>query len=235
MAPNMQTAIRKIWYVGAKGDQPQGETAFKELTGIAWRTGDVYDIPAAIASQMLAHPDIFSDKSPEERARIAAEARARAAREQAAAQAGSSGAGIAAVLGSLPPGTSITLPDGRVITVSTGPAPAGSLDGAHTSALAQRLAAATGAQNEDGNPTAPLSAAVGDITGAAGAPAAGFGDADEKVTETVTSTTVDPEISLAPGATVAPAATAAQAATPAPTPKPRTPAAPAAAKNAGGR
>lgn len=199
MAPNMQTAIRKIWYVGAKGDQPQGETAFKELTGIAWRTGDVYDIPAAIASQMLAHPDVFSDKSPEERARIAAEARARAAREQAAAQAGSSGAGIGAVLASLPPGTSITLPDGRVITVSTGPAPAGSLEGAHTSALAQRLAAATGAQNEDGNPTTSLisSDSAEDSSGI-------FGQDDGKVEETTVDATADASsISLAPGATVA--------------------------------
>lgn len=212
MAPAQnQPATRRIWYVGLKGEQPAGETAFSHLTGISWRSGDVHDIPSAIASQMLAHPDVFSDKSPEEREALAKEARARALQEQA--QQASPAGGLAAILGVLPAGTTINLPDGRVLSVSAGSAPAaaggvaGSLEGAHTSSMAARLAAATGANNEEGAPTTSLTGQVGDATGGA------FGGDDTRVQETQvgggTNVTAD-SMSLAPGGTVAAAAGQAQ-------------------------
>jgi hypothetical protein len=204
MAPTQSNQLtRRIWYVGLKGQTAQGETAFSHLTGVVWRDGDVHDIPSGVASQMLAHPDVFSDKSPEERAAIAEEARQRAAAEDAKRSAAPA-IDMAALLASLPPGASIQLADGRVLSMSAGPAPEpGSLAGAHTSPMAQRLAAATGAVNEDGSPTTRLEQQVGDATGA------GFGGGDALVQETKVGGGEDAGagISLAPGGKVAPAPT----------------------------
>ena len=47
----------KIKYVGAKVD---GERAFKEKTGIEWFPGDVKDVSAEHAAEMLRHPDVFA-------------------------------------------------------------------------------------------------------------------------------------------------------------------------------
>jgi hypothetical protein len=227
MAPAQnQQLTRRIWYVGLKGDHPQGETAFSHLTSIVWRTGDVHDIPSGIASQMLAHPDVFSDKSPEERAALAEEARQHALQEQQAQQQAGAGLNLESLLSVLPPGASITLADGRVLSVSAaaGPAPVpGSLEGAHASSMAARLAGHTGATNEDGQPTTKLEQQVGDATGA------GFGGSDQRVQETRVGGDANAQdgINLAPGAKVAPAATQAPAQAPAPTPAPKAAPAPA--------
>lgn len=49
--------MTKLKYVGLKLD---GERAFKEKTGIEWFPGTVEDVPAALATDMLKHPDVFA-------------------------------------------------------------------------------------------------------------------------------------------------------------------------------
>lgn len=49
--------MTKLKYVGAKTD---GERAFKEKTGIEWFPGTVENVPAALASEMLRHADVFA-------------------------------------------------------------------------------------------------------------------------------------------------------------------------------
>jgi hypothetical protein len=194
---------KTIYYVGLKTRENGGETAFISETQIRWFLGDSHPIADNVASRMLAHPDVFSDKSPEERARLAEEARQRAAEEQAAARnPGNSGGSMSmeAFLAALPAGAKITLPNGTEIKMPVaGNAGAttpvyGSLEGAHTSSVAARLAAHTGANNEDGQPTTALNAGVGDATG--------FGEGD-RVTETKVGESNTAGMSLAPGATVA--------------------------------
>jgi hypothetical protein len=53
----MEISMTKLQYVGQKKD---GERAFKEKTGIEWFSGTVADVPAALAADMLKHPDVFS-------------------------------------------------------------------------------------------------------------------------------------------------------------------------------
>lgn len=49
--------MTKLKYVGLKKD---GERAFQDKTGIEWFPGTVEDVPAALATQMLKHPDVFA-------------------------------------------------------------------------------------------------------------------------------------------------------------------------------
>lgn len=49
--------MTKLQYVGQKKD---GERAFKEKTGIEWFPDTVADVPAALAADMLKHPDVFA-------------------------------------------------------------------------------------------------------------------------------------------------------------------------------
>lgn len=198
---------KTLYYVGLKTRENGGETAFMPETQIRWFPGDSHAVADNVASRMLAHPDVFSDKSPEERAKLAEEARARALQEQAAARPAQAGGGtLEQLLAALPPGTTITLANGTKIEVPAGglvqeqedaaqfrPGATG-LAGAHTSSVAQRLSAATG------------------IDGALD------GEVAMQLQETQTSPSTDASaISLAPGASV-PAAAPAPAPAPAATP-----------------
>lgn len=57
----------KIKYVGLKDE----ETAFSHKTGIVWTPGDSHEIrDAAMAKQMLQHPDVFAEDTGEDSTKL---------------------------------------------------------------------------------------------------------------------------------------------------------------------